>query len=224
MTLDRKNFLPEVPDHCGDWHLHGCWHQVPALHLESLTFSWYYTTKIYCNGHRGCWRRTNVSKQKLYIYLNCVNFIGLKNFSSEWPNPFKLLRISLKFSIIFSNSTGRGRCAPAQSQKKIQDVGEGSTELSFAWRWVSKDRCALPRTTHGPSRVYYREEKGCRLVACVCAATSLDGGRWRCSCSPSSSSPASTTWHRPYPLTPEETEIPQSVLEFLNNLCGPGTK
>jgi hypothetical protein len=54
MTPDRKNVLPEVPDHRGDWHLHGCWHQVPALHLQSLTFLCYYTAKIYCNGHPGC--------------------------------------------------------------------------------------------------------------------------------------------------------------------------
>jgi hypothetical protein len=50
---------------------------------------------------------------------------------------------------------------------------------------------------------------GKKKAGALCAATSLDGGRWRCSCSPSSFSPASTSWLRPYPLTPEETEIPK---------------
>jgi hypothetical protein len=133
---------------------------------------------------------------------NCVNFIGLKKFSSLDPFPFSLLRISVKFCSIFSNSRWRGGCAPAQIQKELRMLGR----VHFALRWVLKDGCAQRATRpHGPSRVYYREVKGWRL----CAATSLGGGRWMCSWSPSSSSPASTSWPRPYPLTPEETEIPQ---------------
>ncbi len=109
---------------------------------------------------------------------NWVNFKGLKKIFIWWPNPFLVYSAFLSsFSAFFPTAGGEVAVLPkflvpvslvcsCSESEIIKDVGEDSTELSFAWRWFSRDGCAqrTPRP-HGPSRVYYRERK--KAGACV---------------------------------------------------------